>query len=137
MIRLWLLVLGSVALLCLVVPWWAAVSLLVPFVAYLRHRRATIDRGPRLYPQWMRQAIIQRDGAHCYVCGVLTHPESECQRGGCPDCRQFDHVKAWFRGGSTTVKNGKVACAWCNRRKGAGTLDELRDEVRAEYEAGG
>lgn len=131
MIRLWLLALLTVALLATVVTPWAAVTLLVPFAVFAwSHRR----RGPRLFPQYMRQYIIQRDGGHCYVCGVETHTKSDCPAGGdCPDCRQFDHVRAWADGGSTTVKNGKVSCSWCNSRKGAGTLEELRDQVRAEY----
>lgn len=131
MMRLWLLVVGTVLLLCLTVPWWMAFSLLIPAGVLLRSAR---DRGPRLYPKEMRDEIVARDGVACFYCGTPTHDEAGCPEGGdCPDCRQIDHVRSWKNGGATRKRNGRVSCQFCNLRKGKGTPAELRAKVVAEW----
>jgi Zn ribbon nucleic-acid-binding protein len=133
-IRVWLLALVVVALLSLVFPWPLAVGLLVPLWAVTRTRR---DRGPRLFPSQMKDDIVRRDGERCYYCGDMTHDERDCPDGGdCPDCRQFDHVRAWAANGATRLRNGRVSCAFCNSRKGAGTPADLKAKVVAEWRRG-
>ena len=49
------------------------------------------------------------------------------ERRKCPSCRKtlewtdftVDHVKAWTRGGETSLKNAQLMCRSCNSRKGA------------------
>lgn len=121
MIRLWLLALVGTLLLCTVVPWWAAVSLLAPFLAWRWH---VAHRGTGLDPQRFfanadRDIIYNRAGGRCQWpgCGVLTHYETNCPLGGCDDCYQADHVIPWSKGGVTGLTNGACLCARHNRLK--------------------
>ena len=71
-------------------------------------RRARIRSAP-VIERISRSAIIQRDGARCYLCGrELTLREVT-----------LDHVIPLARGGSHTADNLRVACRPCNSRKGA------------------
>lgn len=46
--------------------------------------------------------------------------DGRCESCGLQLPRDFhaDHVKAWSKGGSTTVANGQALCARCNLAKG-------------------
>lgn len=57
-------------------------------------------------PQWMRDAVLIRDGYACLHCGAR-------------DDLQMDHTFPWSRGGETTVENLQTLCGPCNRFKGA------------------
>lgn len=61
------------------------------------------------------QAILERDGTLCYLCGEDAGAEM-----------QFDHVVPLARGGTHDPENIRVACRRCNQRKWSHTLDELR-----------
>jgi hypothetical protein len=57
-------------------------------------------------PEWMRTAVLKRDGGKCLHCGT----DQELQ---------MDHVFPWSRGGATTFANLQTLCGPCNRLKGA------------------
>lgn len=63
--------------------------------------------------------IYQQQGGICYICkGNFTFKEME-----------LDHVVPLARGGKHENKNCKMACAFCNRSKGAKLLEELTYQV--------
>lgn len=57
----------------------------------------------------------------------------ERQEGKCSACGEYvpyaestlDHTFPQSKGGRTTVENGTMQCAPCNRRKGSGGWEEL------------
>lgn len=110
----------------------AALSLVAVAAIFVWKRQR--NRGPRLFPQWMRQAILARDGGRCQYCGVEIHYLANCPERGCDDCYQTDHEEAWADGGDTTIRNGRAACRWCNLTKGALSVDEFADAVRRRAE---
>lgn len=93
-------------------PVWAGVVVGVAAGGLCR-----FGRGPRLFPQWMRERLLARDGGRCVYCGVPVHYAAGCPFAGCDDCFEADHVQAWANGGRTTLANGVVACRACNRAK--------------------
>ena len=111
----------------------AALTLVPVAVIFLWKRQR--NRGPRLFPQWMRQAILARDGARCRWCGVKVHARSACPLGTCPDDFEADHVMAWADGGNTTLANSAVSCSWCNGQKSALSVDEFAEAVRRRAES--
>lgn len=61
--------------------------------------------------QWERvsyAAIFERDSGVCYLCGITTTPET----------LSFDHVIPFYKGGSHTADNIRVAHRRCNELKG-------------------
>ena len=71
-------------------------------------------------------------GAKQHLYGVQEH---RC--AGCGDLLRMrllevDHIVPVKAGGSSQVDNLQLLCAYCNRRKGTGTMDELRAKLNAE-----
>jgi 5-methylcytosine-specific restriction endonuclease McrA len=62
----------------------------------------------------IRALIFERDGYVCSYCGTEDGPFD------------VDHIHPVARGGSDDPENLCVACAPCNRSKGARTLSEWR-----------
>lgn len=60
-------------------------------------------------PRWLRQAVIDRDG---YICGL-------CGGDVQPDDIHIDHIKPKIMGGLDRLDNLQVAHSTCNLRKGA------------------
>lgn len=60
-----------------------------------------------LIPKDVRQAVWQRDGGECVLCGATTD-------------LQFDHVIPVSMGGANTSDNLQILCGKCNRQKGTG-----------------
>jgi 5-methylcytosine-specific restriction endonuclease McrA len=60
------------------------------------------------------EAIRERDGDVCYLCGDSVEPHE----------LDFDHVIPLSRGGAHSASNVRVTHASCNRRKGARTPSE-------------
>lgn len=60
-------------------------------------------------PAWMRDAVIERDGDICQLCGDPVAPS---------DVLHLDHIVPHSLGGHDTVANLQVAHALCNMRKG-------------------
>lgn len=96
--------------------------------SYKKHRDAVINRKVRLNARrraWMYGItdvadvgladLIERDGSTCYLCGKNLDREE----------MQIDHVIPLSRGGSHTLKNTRIACRFCNNRKGNYLLSEL------------
>lgn len=99
--------------------------------SYEKHRESVIRRKMRVNDMrraWKhgalevvevnRESIFERDGLACYLCG------NEFDRSDL----QLDHVVPLSRGGSHTPDNIRVACKWCNSRKGDYLLSELDPE---------
>lgn len=61
----------------------------------------------RLFDEYQRKAIFRKNKGICQICG------RECTW----NTFQADHIKAWNKGGATTVENGQVLCQECNARK--------------------
>lgn len=65
------------------------------------------SRGARPWiPNWIRRAVMTRDGHRCQECGAT-------------EDLSLDHVQPWSKGGTDTEENLRVLCGTCNRRKGA------------------
>jgi len=75
----------------------------LPVTNEVRERR-------RVTPE-IRRRILERDNYACQSC------DSE-------DVLEIDHVIPISRGGSSDDDNLQVLCAFCNRSKGAKTLEE-------------
>lgn len=87
---------------------WDGEELWVPLLDEWRMR----DARERVIPKDIANAVKQRDGECCAYCG---------DTGGPFD---LDHIVPWSRGGLHTLENLTVACASCNRSKGARTPEE-------------
>lgn len=100
--------------------------------SYKKHRESVIRRKMRVNDMrraWKhgalevievnRDAIFQRDGLTCYLCGEEFDREN----------LHLDHVVPLSRGGNHTPDNIRVACKWCNARKGDYLLSELAPET--------
>jgi len=70
------------------------------------------ERDP--IPAKVRLAVMLRDGAKCTYCDDTNGPF------------EIDHILAVANGGSNDPENLCVACAPCNRSKGAKPLEEWR-----------
>lgn len=64
-------------------------------------------------PTNIRREVLRRDGRRCRYCGCTDGPFD------------IDHKLPWSRGGSHALDNLTVACAPCNRSKGALTAEEF------------
>jgi len=67
-------------------------------------------------------AVRERDGHTCYLCGFGVQPHSKQE--------VFDHKVPLHRGGNHTQDNVGLAHARCNGRKGTKSVDELKWVVR-------
>lgn len=67
-----------------------------------RKRRTSIS-------EWMRDAVIARDGMICGLCVQPVESRSDLH---------IDHIQPWSRGGVTVVANLQPAHAACNIAKG-------------------
>lgn len=73
-----------------------------------------IDERPARFaiPLALQRAILEREGKVCTYCGDTEGPFD------------FDHIYPVSRGGPNIASNLTLACASCNRSKGAKTLRE-------------
>lgn len=73
-----------------------------------------IDDRPLRFaiPVVVQAAVLTREGRVCTYCGDVEGPFD------------FDHIFPVSKGGSNTASNLTLACASCNRSKGARTLKE-------------
>lgn len=69
-----------------------------------------------------RQAIYAKYNGHCAYCGAkITYGQM-----------QADHIHPRSRGGEWTYENFNPSCSSCNHFKGAYTVEELREEIKAQ-----
>ena len=62
------------------------------------------------------------------------------QRAACAGCQyrylqkdfEIDHIHPQAKGGGDELDNLQLLCANCNRRKGKGTMDDLRESLEAD-----
>lgn len=67
---------------------------------------------PRIHiPDELRRQVIERAQKRCEYC--LIHQDDT------PEPHHIDHIIALKHGGKTVLENLALACARCNRRKGA------------------
>jgi hypothetical protein len=102
---------------------WARVRAEVAPAFIIRRGRWTLkedwiaidDRPIRFaIPALVQQQVLTRQGRVCTYCGDTDGPFD------------FDHILPVSRGGSNAPSNLTLACATCNRSKGAKTLREWR-----------
>jgi hypothetical protein len=89
---------------------WDGDELWVPMLDEWRIR----DSRERVIPREISDAVKRRDGSKCAYCGDTEGPFD------------LDHILPWSRGGQHSAENLTVACATCNRSKGAKTPEEWR-----------
>lgn len=83
-----------------------------------RKRTASVERVSLL-------DVIARDGAACYMCGVLTDPRAPKQSRF---KAEIEHVIPLANGGTHTLDNLKCACHPCNAVKGHRlTAEQVRE----------
>jgi hypothetical protein len=83
---------------------FVAIFVLKLIEARLSRPKRTYDR--KQIPSWLKQKVWDRDGGRCVICGS-------------DENLQYDHDIPVARGGATTVKNIRILCKSCNKRKGA------------------
>jgi predicted restriction endonuclease len=72
----------------------------------------TNQRRTKREPNWrLRFKVLQRDNFRCVGCGRSPAKEAGVEL-------HIDHVKAWSRGGETTIENLQTLCKTCNIGKG-------------------
>lgn len=91
--------------------------------AYKRLRRARLD-GARIAERVHAQAVFQRDGWRCALCGVRT--PRHLQGLMVDRAPELDHIIPLSKGGSHTYENVQCACRKCNGLKGNKPLGQLR-----------
>lgn len=69
-------------------------------------------------PVDVKRKVFQRDGYRCRYCG--TYEASF----------EVDHMLPWSRGGTHALENLTIACAPCNRSKGALTAEEFAGPIQ-------
>ena len=78
----------------------------IPVRVVINHVDGSAAVPTRYVPEHIRRAVHTRDGGRCRRCRTTFD-------------LQYDHVKAFSRGGAHTVANLQLLCGPCNRRKGA------------------
>ena len=88
-------------------------------------RRRARKRAVECDPCATLPAVIARDGADCYICGIETDPAAP------PRARhkaELEHVIPLAKGGTHTMGNLRCACYPCNAVKGAHfTAEQVRE----------
>ncbi len=74
-----------------------------------KHAARRKRRGPKVTKR-IRQAVIDRDGLVCGICGLAVEHVSGVH---------IDHIRPATAGGSNSLDNLQVAHALCNQKKGA------------------
>jgi len=82
---------------------WQMVPVPIPFKPLYRFR-PVYRRDP--IPAHLRDAVMERDGHACVLCGAT-------------EDLTLDHIRPWSLGGPDTYSNLRVLCRSCNSSKGA------------------
>jgi HNH endonuclease len=92
-----------------------------PLKAREQWRRRSIRKQDASIEKVSYQAILERDGMHCYICNQPILPEHSLH---------FDHIIPLSRGGVHSMDNIAPTHAQCNLRKNNKLLSELDDHDR-------
>lgn len=83
-------------------------------------RRLRRRRSRNYIADGVRDAVLERDGGRCQLCGVKLYTKD--RRGATYEecCRAFeiDHKVPLNNGGTSDMANLQAACRRCNRSKG-------------------
>ena len=80
-------------------------------------KRKTGKRKPRrVTSDDERKQLHKQQGRKC----------NGCQRSFALKDMEVDHIKALSKGGKDTITNKQLLCSLCNRRKGSGTMRDLK-----------
>lgn len=79
-----------------------------------RERKGSNHQGLRALAAFM-------DGMRCVYCGV-------------PTAATIEHVEAFSKGGVTQIDNLKIACPYCNTRKGDMEVEDFKESERWKLE---
>lgn len=66
----------------------------------------------------IRIRLAKRDGKRCYLCGLSGNRFVVANKRKNFYTAHIEHVRAQSNGGSDSDSNLKLACRWCNIRKG-------------------
>ncbi|WP_181902269.1 RHS repeat-associated core domain-containing protein [Thalassotalea euphylliae] len=72
-----------------------------------------VNPNKRSYNSKERNELYDKYDGKCYYCEIQLQKQK-----GSPTSLEADHVKAYIKGGKTTIKNGAASCRSCNRKKG-------------------
>ncbi|MFF5793599.1 HNH endonuclease signature motif containing protein [Paeniglutamicibacter sp. NPDC012692] len=89
----------------------------IPIVMNGKSRILDLGRSERYFPDYMRRAILARDGG-CVVPGCTVPPE-HCE---------IHHLKPWELGGLTRVEDGTPACSGHHHAVHAGLIEIVHNE---------
>tara|TARA_Y100000310_G_C20506172_1_gene726524 strand:+ start:68 stop:985 length:918 start_codon:yes stop_codon:yes gene_type:complete len=76
---------------------------------------------------------LQRPRIPKEVYNSIMRRDQECLRCGSRKRLQLDHIKAWFKGGSSRRYNLQILCQSCNMVKGANYADFREDYVKEQW----
>lgn len=83
----------------------------------------------RNLPAKLRDAILDRDGHVCQLCGVAVRRSKRDKYDADPDLAEIDHIVAVKDGGTNDPQNLQALCLGCNRKKAG--ADVRRRNVEA------
>lgn len=66
---------------------------------------AQIKKPSRHIPKYVKEAVRQRDGRHCRICGNAS------------EYMEFDHITPYSKGAPSTIENIQLICRKCNLAK--------------------
>ncbi len=84
-----------------------------PYVWRVDARKRARKRGCTIVEDFDRLEIFERDGWHCYLCGIQCDKPDPFN----PRAATVDHVVAFVNGGQHTRGNAATACLSCNTAK--------------------
>lgn len=87
-------------------------------------KRRAAKRGVETTPGITREALRERDGDACAMCGEVMDFTTHTRTTRPPNSASIDHILPLSRGGGHTWQNVALCCLVCNVRKGARLVDE-------------
>ena len=82
----------------------------------------------RKIPDKVRQAVIERDGRVCQLCGVEVKVSKDDKYDSDPTLAEIDHILAVADGGTNDPQNLQLLCLSCNRKKAGDAVRRRNQE---------
>jgi 5-methylcytosine-specific restriction endonuclease McrA len=81
-------------------------------------KRLALKKGAPVVEEFTYEQVYERDGTHCQICGApVVIGWDRFVLGYNPLAAHVDHIVPLSRGGSHTLENVQLACAFCNQSK--------------------